>query len=160
MIPHLMTATWRKLLGKLCEHIFTVPLGTHLWPMDHHEPLVIGFYLPLSSHKPWGLQCTPLWTGWRAPCQTCHLLLTIGEGIFCAIFSAKCGPWNPSLQAWRKCYCAMDNGEFPISKPQDEEGELMIQDAEEERHFQEARDGGNLVTPFQCDICHLINLMG
>jgi hypothetical protein len=36
----------------------------------------------------------------------------------------------------------------------------MVQDVEEERHFCKARDGDNLVTPFQCDICHFINLTG
>ncbi len=36
----------------------------------------------------------------------------------------------------------------------------MLQDAEEEKRFLEARDGDNLVTPFQCDRCHFINIMG
>jgi hypothetical protein len=36
----------------------------------------------------------------------------------------------------------------------------MVQDTEEEKRFQEARDGDNLVTPFQCDICHFVNIMG
>lgn len=102
-----------------------------------------------------------LWPGWHAPCQNCQQLITIGEGIFCTNFSANHGPWSPCLWAWhRKCYCTTDNGEFPIAKPQDEEGEFMVQDVEEERHFCKARDGDNLVTPFQCDICHFINLTG
>ncbi len=46
----------------------------------------------------------------------------------------------------------MDNREFLIAQPQDEEGEFMVQDAEEEKRFKEARDGDNLVTPFQCDV--------
>ncbi len=41
----------------------------------------------------------------------------------------------------------MDNREFLIAKPQDEEGEFMVQDAEEEKRFKEARDDDNLVTP-------------
>ncbi len=36
----------------------------------------------------------------------------------------------------------------------------MIQDAEDEKQFLEARNGDNLVTPFQCDRCHFINIMG
>jgi hypothetical protein len=36
----------------------------------------------------------------------------------------------------------------------------MIQDAEDEKRFLEARDGDNLTTPFQCDVCHFVNIMG
>jgi hypothetical protein len=36
----------------------------------------------------------------------------------------------------------------------------MVQDNYEEGRFLSARDGDNLVTPFQCDHCHFMNLMG
>jgi hypothetical protein len=36
----------------------------------------------------------------------------------------------------------------------------MVLDAEDEMRFLEARDGDNLVCPFQCDQCHFLNLMG
>jgi len=54
---------------------------------------------------------------------------------------------------------ATDNNEFPVARPQDEEGELMILDEEEESRFMIARNGDNLVTPFQCDTCHFVNIM-
>ena len=36
----------------------------------------------------------------------------------------------------------------------------MILDADDELRFCVARDGDNLVCPFQCDHCHFVNLMG
>ena len=59
-----------------------------------------------------------------------------------------------------KCYWATDNGELPIARLQDEEREFLVQDNDEEGHFLSARDGDNLITPFQCDHCHFMNLMG
>jgi hypothetical protein len=103
----------------------------------------------------------PSWTSWRADCQLCQLQIGIGEGIFCANISAKRDPWTPFLRAWHgRCYIANDNGEFPIVKPQDEMGEFIIASPEDDQQFLVARDGDNLVTPFQCDHCHFINVMG
>jgi hypothetical protein len=58
----------------------------------------------------------------------------------------------------RQCYKALDNNEFPIAKPMDEDGVLM-HDPEDDSRFLQARNGGNLVCPFQCDLCHFRNLM-
>jgi hypothetical protein len=52
-----------------------------------------------------------------------------------------------------------DNGEFLIAKPQDEAGEWLPQDSEDHQRFPVARDGDNLVTLFQCDFCHFVNIM-
>jgi hypothetical protein len=40
-----------------------------------------------------------------------------------------------------------------------DEGGLEVQDSSDEWRFMRARDGDNLVTPFQCDLCHFRNLM-
>ncbi len=146
----LLTAMWWKMMGKICDLMCTLPVGCDVWPSHQHEALIIGLCFPHSRHRPFE---TPLCsTAWRAPCQHCHLMLTIGEGIFCANFSIKQDNWTPCLRAWHgKCYCTTDNGEFPIARAQDREGEFMIQDAKDEKWFLEARDGDNLVTPFHCD---------
>jgi hypothetical protein len=60
VIPRLMTARWRKMLGKICDLIFTVPVGTLFWSNTQFEPLIVGLYLPLSRHKPWRLKGTPM----------------------------------------------------------------------------------------------------
>jgi hypothetical protein len=60
VIPRLMTARWRKLLGKICCLTFTVPIDSDVWNLSQFEPLIVGLYLPLSRHQPWSLKRTPL----------------------------------------------------------------------------------------------------
>mmetsp|Transcript_20485 Transcript_20485/g.29214 ORF Transcript_20485/g.29214 Transcript_20485/m.29214 type:complete len:595 (-) Transcript_20485:2495-4279(-) len=60
IIPRLMTSRWRKILGKICDLVFTVPLGTPIWNFSQFEPLIVGIALPLCRHKSWRLRGTPL----------------------------------------------------------------------------------------------------
>jgi hypothetical protein len=60
IIPRLMTALWRKLLHKICDVVFNVPLGASCWPDSQCEPLIVGLSLPLSRHPPWKLGGTKL----------------------------------------------------------------------------------------------------
>jgi len=60
VIPRLMTPYWRSLLGKICDLIVTIPLGSTPWPNRHFEPLLLGIYFPLTRHRPWRLRDTPL----------------------------------------------------------------------------------------------------
>jgi len=60
LIPCLFTATWRKLLGNICDLFFSVPLEASIWPNLHFEPLVVGLYFPLIRHKPWHLHGAPM----------------------------------------------------------------------------------------------------
>ncbi len=49
----------------------------------------------------------PCWTmpSWQASCPVFCMMTWIGDGILCANFSTKCGPWTPCLLAWHgKCY--------------------------------------------------------
>jgi hypothetical protein len=39
-------------------------------------------------------------------------------------------------------------------------GELTIQDAKDDKQFLVGRDGNNLVTPFQCNYCHFVCIIG
>jgi hypothetical protein len=58
--PRLMTNRWRKQLTKVCDVVFTIPLGTNFWGVREHEPLLVGLALPLISHRPWRLRGVPL----------------------------------------------------------------------------------------------------
>lgn len=58
--PRLTTNRWRKQLSKVCDVVFTVPVGTHFWGVREHEPLLVGVALPLISHRPWRLRGVPL----------------------------------------------------------------------------------------------------
>jgi len=60
IIPRLMTARWRKFMSKICDLIFTVPIGSDIWIDSQFEPLVVGLCLPLSRHPPWRLKGTAL----------------------------------------------------------------------------------------------------
>jgi hypothetical protein len=52
--PALMTASWRKQLGKVADVMFTIPAGTEsIWPSSMHEPLVVALICPLLSCRPW-----------------------------------------------------------------------------------------------------------
>jgi len=63
LIPRLMTSLWRQLFGKICDFIYTVPLGSTPWPHHHFEPLLLGIVFPLTCHRPWRLRGTPLLDG-------------------------------------------------------------------------------------------------
>lgn len=56
------------------------------------------------------------------------------------------------------CYRPLDVNEFPIARPTDEEGNIVLAEEDHDR-FVVARNGDNLVTPFQCDLSHFRNLM-
>jgi hypothetical protein len=60
IIPRLMTARWRKLLGKICDLVFTIPIGTSIWCASQYEPLIVGISFPLCRFRPWRLRGTPL----------------------------------------------------------------------------------------------------
>jgi hypothetical protein len=60
LIPRLMTAYWRKQLGKICDLVVTVPLGCDVWNISQYEPLVLGISFSLSRHQPWRLRGTPI----------------------------------------------------------------------------------------------------
>jgi len=44
LVPRLMTAHWRKLLGKICTLTFTVPAGSDFWSISHFEPLMLALF--------------------------------------------------------------------------------------------------------------------
>jgi hypothetical protein len=60
IIPRLMTARWRKLLGKATDVLITIPVGTPVWPSKEHEPLILAISFPLISHRPWSLKGSKL----------------------------------------------------------------------------------------------------
>lgn len=49
-----------KTVWKICDFIFTVPLGSKLSPRHHFEPLLWDIFFPLSHHRPWCLHGTAL----------------------------------------------------------------------------------------------------
>jgi hypothetical protein len=54
----------------------------------------------------------------------------------------------------RPCYVPVDNHEFPITLPVNKDG-IVNEEEKTSKRYYEARNGDNLLTPFQCDTCHL-----
>jgi len=48
-VPRLMTACWRKTLGKIGDLQVEIPCGIDIWPMEMLEPLILVISLPLSK---------------------------------------------------------------------------------------------------------------
>ena len=57
--PRLFLPSWRKQLGKACDLVFSLPVGAIGWPVEMHEPLLIGVCFPFLSIKPWEFRGTP-----------------------------------------------------------------------------------------------------
>jgi len=53
VVPRLMTAYWRKQLGKLVDCMFYVPVGVPWWPETMFEPLTVAILLPIYRSYPW-----------------------------------------------------------------------------------------------------------
>jgi hypothetical protein len=53
LVPRLMMAQWRKPLSKTSDLLFTIPIGTKVWSLEKHEPLICAVGLPLSTSFPW-----------------------------------------------------------------------------------------------------------
>jgi hypothetical protein len=57
--PRLCSPLWMKQLYKASDVVFEIPSGTPGWPIDMHEPLLIGLLFPFLRHSPWQLRGTP-----------------------------------------------------------------------------------------------------
>ena len=57
--PRLMSARWMRLVLKATDALWTIPLGSSVWDISHHEPLVLAISFPLSRNKPWKHRGTP-----------------------------------------------------------------------------------------------------
>jgi hypothetical protein len=57
--PRLCTMLWQRQLFKCADLVFEVPVGSDVWPITMHEPLLIGLLFPFLRVKPWQLRGTP-----------------------------------------------------------------------------------------------------
>jgi hypothetical protein len=70
--PRLMTARWRRRVGKLSDFDLEIGPGSSVWPQARHEPLLIYVCLPLSVHRPCKLQGTQLLEGFQSKLRDVH----------------------------------------------------------------------------------------
>ncbi|KAI2508114.1 hypothetical protein MHU86_6287 [Fragilaria crotonensis] len=57
--PRLCTSQWLRHLFKVADFVFEVPIGSSVWPVDMHEPLLIGVLFPFIRVDPWQLRGSP-----------------------------------------------------------------------------------------------------
>jgi hypothetical protein len=61
-IPHfpypllVLDPAWLQMLYKLTDLVFTIPVGSPLWPLNMHEPLFVSITLPFIRCRPWSLR--------------------------------------------------------------------------------------------------------
>ena len=60
VVPRLLTAYWRKQLGKLSDCMFVIPIGLPWWTTNMFEPVYLALVLPLTRSNPWRLKGSQL----------------------------------------------------------------------------------------------------
>jgi hypothetical protein len=81
-----------------------------------------------------------------------------GAGLFCANFYWRRGSFTPCRKVWcGPCYGSSIGDTFLILALVYEDGFESVVTGDE-RQFKEARNGDNIMTPFQCDLCHFRNI--
>jgi hypothetical protein len=103
-----------------------------------------------------------LWIDYSNFCQnpTCRHFLQAHKGIFCANYLSKRGGFASCEGAWCPgCYVPLGILNFPIRQKVDDDGDELIEE-EDATWFLCARTGDHLMTPFQCEKCHVRNMMG
>jgi hypothetical protein len=54
LCPRLFTQKWRRRLHNIADLIFELPAGRRpCWPLEMHEPLIVGLTFPFSTSSPW-----------------------------------------------------------------------------------------------------------
>ena len=163
--PALMTNRWRKKLGKIADFVFTVPVGSSLWSKSQHEPLIVAFVCPFLCSLPWRVkradvlldrvegQLHGLWSSGAAAVR--DLLRELSE--FTGTSRVCQGIWHAA------CYKQSEHDKFPVYEAADLDdalldGELHGEMEDDDKRFQEARTGDDLMNCFQCDDCAFYNM--
>ena len=94
---------------------------------------------------------------WRGCCDKYRKKVMRGSGIFCGNLYVWCRQYTQCQRVWcGGCYIEHPKDDFPKSGKELEgywEGEL-------EGRYEKSRTGDNLITHFQCDLCHFRNMKG
>ena len=95
----------------------------------------------------------------RGICFKCGTGLLPTEGIFCANFWCRQGHFAPCHRAWcGKCFTPIGTTKFMIRQEMDTDG-VPLDTKDEGTRFLVARKGDHLMTPFQCPLCHIRNMI-
>jgi hypothetical protein len=60
LIPHLLSHEWFRRFSRIVDVYFHIPAGSiPEWPIEMHESLTVGLYLPLFRYQPWDWKRVP-----------------------------------------------------------------------------------------------------
>lgn len=73
LIPQLLSHEWFCRFTLIVDFYFRIPPGSiPEWPENMHEPLTVGFYLPLFRHEPWDWKQVPFVASFRSAMSSMH----------------------------------------------------------------------------------------
>jgi len=115
-IPRLMTAQWRKVLGKVADTLFTVPIKTKAWSYKMHEPLIIAIVLPLNRFYPWTYRRSALVGALEGQLRRVWEAMPEGAGaVLCKFFKQTSSLATMPEGVVRKVLCAAPRRQLPSS---------------------------------------------
>ena len=102
------------------------------------------------------------WLDGQTSCVKCSLRIPLSSGIICGNFGCRETEGSVCVGAWhRSCYQQHVKDGYPVLSIMDlndsliDDGTMVSDDL---LRFKERRDGDHLMTPFQCDTCHFVNI--
>ena len=104
----------------------------------------------------------PVHPGWSGICSRTDCGKEVQgttSGLFCANFSHAHPPFGACRSAWCEgCYRKHADDDFRVNIPLDDEGQ-PIRRGDDEHRFHYGRSGDHLMIMFQCDSCHVRNML-
>ena len=86
------------------------------------------------------------------------------SGIICANFGCRINVESVCVSAFHgHCFQQGKTDQFPVLSIRDLDNSLIDDSSmvdEDPKRFKEGRDGDHLMVPFQCDVCHFVNIQG
>jgi hypothetical protein len=120
--------------------------------------LLLALFFLLSIKGPGSCGIHPSFERWQGNCARCGKRVPPMQGLFCANFASSRGPFPPCRKAWcGGCYRPRTLISFFMNEPEDEDGFVWIKKGDKGR-FRVARNGDNMITHFQCDLCCFRNI--
>lgn len=102
------------------------------------------------------------WKIGESLCQHCSSKVKTVSGIICGNFSHERIPgYRCSGFFHAKCYCQHEDDNFSVLGDDNADNSLMGVNeilSDDPKRFKEARDNDHMMLPFQCDMCHFVNI--
>ena len=102
------------------------------------------------------------WRSGEEKCLVCNTTIKQFLGLVCVNFGHSRDSNFHCKGAWcGKCYKQHPKDFFPVLDLKDLDGSLVDDNfltPDDEDRFRVAQNGNHLITPFQCDVCHFLNI--